>query len=77
MLTGDRPLFNEHEGSKYVRYQNWKLVVAGPDRNWRLFNMANDKSEMNNLAAQHPEKVKQLSGMWDEWALRHHVLPKP
>jgi arylsulfatase A-like enzyme len=77
MLAGDRPLFNEHEGSKYVRYQNWKLVVAGPDRNWRLFDMAKDNSEMKNLAAQHPEKVKQLSGMWDEWALKHHVLPKP
>lgn len=73
----DRPLFNEHEGSKYVRYQNWKLVVAGADRNWRLFNMENDKSEMKNLAVQYPEKVAALSKMWDDWAVKHHVLPKP
>ncbi|MFP5079337.1 arylsulfatase [Pedobacter sp. JCM 36344] len=77
VLTGERPLFNEHEGSKYVRYQNWKLVVAGPDRSWRLFDMKNDKAEMKNLAAQYPEKVAKLTKMWDEWATKHHVLPKP
>ncbi|MBC7567088.1 MAG: sulfatase-like hydrolase/transferase, partial [Pedobacter sp.] len=77
VLTGERPLFNEHEGSKYVRYQNWKLVVAGPDRSWRLFDMKNDKAEMKNLAAQYPEKVVKLTKMWDEWATKHHVLPKP
>jgi arylsulfatase A-like enzyme len=76
-VAGDRALFNEHEGSKYVRYQNWKMVVAGADRSWRLFNMAEDKSEIKNLAAQYPEKVAQLTKMWDEWALKHHVLPKP
>ncbi|MGY4383280.1 arylsulfatase A-like enzyme [Pedobacter sp. UYP24] len=76
-LAVDRPLFNEHEGSKYVRFQNWKLVVAGADKNWRLFNMNNDKSETNNLAAQYPDKVAMLSKLWDDWAAKHHVLPKP
>ncbi len=76
-LAVDRPLFNEHEGSKYVRFQNWKLVVAGADKNWRLFNMNNDKSETNNLAAQYPDKVAALSKLWDDWAIKHHVLPKP
>ncbi|RZK82636.1 MAG: arylsulfatase [Pedobacter sp.] len=75
--AGDRALFNEHEGSKYVRYQNWKLLVAGPDRSWRLFDMNNDRSETKNLASQYPEKVASLSKMWDEWAAKHHVLPKP
>jgi arylsulfatase A-like enzyme len=45
-----RALYNEHEGSKYVRFENWKLVVAGSDRKWRLYNMANDKSEINDVA---------------------------
>jgi arylsulfatase A-like enzyme len=72
-----RAIFNEHEGSKYVRYQNWKLVVAGADRNWRLFNMVNDKSEMNDVAAEYPIVVERLTKMWDQWAVKHHVLPKP
>ncbi|MES2829025.1 MAG: arylsulfatase [Bacteroidota bacterium] len=76
-LNAKRALFNEHEGSKYVRYENWKLVVAGTDKNWRLFDMSNDRTETTNLAAKYPEKVIRLSKMWDEWAVRHQVLPKP
>jgi arylsulfatase A-like enzyme len=57
-----RAIFNEHEGSKYVR---------------RLFNMVNDKSEMNDVAAEYPIVVERLTKMWDQWAVKHHVLPKP
>jgi hypothetical protein len=32
---------------------------------------------MNNLAAQEPERVKDLSAKWEEWAKRTHVFPKP
>lgn len=70
-------LFNEHEGSKYVRMADWKLVVAGPNKKWQLYNLANDKSELNDLAAEYPDKVKTMSALWDEWATKHHVLPKP
>lgn len=76
-LDPNRPIFNEHEGSKYVRYQNWKLVVAGVDKSWRLFDMSNDRAETVNLAAKYPEKVATLTKMWDDWAIKHHVLPKP
>ncbi|WP_256004073.1 arylsulfatase [Pedobacter deserti] len=76
-VEGHTVLCNEHEGSKYVRYNNWKLVVAGPDRKWQLYNMTDDPTELNNLASQHPDKVKAMSAMWDEWAKNHHVLPKP
>lgn len=68
-------LFNEHEGSKYVRSADWKLVVAGPSKKWQLYNLANDKSELNDLEEQYPDKVKTLSAMWDEWASKHHVIP--
>ncbi|WP_285057157.1 arylsulfatase [Pedobacter ginsengisoli] len=74
---GHVALFNEHEGSKYVRVQNWKLVVAGPNKKWQLYDLSRDYSELNDLAAQYPDKVKELSEMWNEWAVKHHVLPKP
>jgi|GEM_PF-4700910 len=32
---------------------------------------------MNNLAAQHPLLVKQLSHAWDEWGAQNHVTPLP
>jgi arylsulfatase A-like enzyme len=51
--------------------------VAGPNKKWQLYNLSEDHSELNDISARYPEKVKQMSDMWDEWAARHHVLPKP
>ena len=73
---GHNILFNEHEGSKYVRQDGWKLVMPKGTRKWSLYNMINDAAEINDLAAQYPDKVKTLSGMWNDWAQQHHVLPK-
>ena len=33
-------------------------------------------AERHNLAAEHPEMLKELIGKWDEWAATHFVLPK-
>jgi len=70
-------LFNEHEGSKYVRQGGWKLVMAGGDQVWHLYDIVKDPTELNDLAAQHPDKVKQLNGLWNKWAEKHHVLARP
>ena len=37
------------------------------ERDWELYNLAEDRSEMNNLATQNPEKAKELSAKWNEW----------
>jgi arylsulfatase len=36
----------------------------------------NDRTEMNDLAAKHPEKVQELRTLWDGWAKRANVLDK-
>lgn len=74
---GHEILFNEHEGSKYVRQNDWKLVMTKEDEKWHLYNLTNDPTELNDLTIQHPDKVKSLIRMWDNWAKKHHVLPKP
>jgi len=74
---GHKTLFNEHEGSKYVRQDAWKLVMAKGDKTWHLYNMASDPTELNDMAMKHPDKVKLLADMWEDWAGKHHVLPKP
>lgn len=74
---GHLALFNEHEGSKYVRQGNLKLVWAQPDNKWHLYDMEWDGSELNDLSDQYPEKIKYLSGLWNDWAKQHNVLPKP
>jgi arylsulfatase len=39
--------------------------------------MAADRTEMNNLAAQYPERVKEMAAQWEAWSKRVGVLPWP
>lgn len=73
-LNRKEPLFWEHESNRAVRDGKWKLV-ADADEPWELYDMAKDRTEMHNLAAKHPEKVKELAAEWDAWAARSDVLP--
>ncbi len=54
-----------HEGHRAVRIGDWKLVAAKGDP-WELYNLADDRTEMDNLVSGYPEKVKQLEGVWQE-----------
>ncbi|MFT4094100.1 MAG: arylsulfatase [Niabella sp.] len=75
--AGHALLFNEHEGSKYVREGAWKLVMPKGAKSWSLYNIMEDQTELNDLSAQYPDKVQSLAGQWNNWAQQHHVLPKP
>jgi len=50
-----------------VRQGDWKLVKAHVNQAPRLHNLAQDPGEQTDLAAQHPDKVKQLQSLWDAW----------
>ncbi|HNX34888.1 MAG TPA: sulfatase-like hydrolase/transferase [Kiritimatiellia bacterium] len=50
-----------------VRQGDWKLVKAHIDQAPRLHNLAQDPGEQTDLAAQNPDKVKQLQALWDAW----------
>ncbi len=49
-----------------VRGGNWKLVKIGSDPP-QLFDLAADISEEKDLAAEKPDKVKQLNNTFDKW----------
>ncbi|UCD29434.1 MAG: sulfatase-like hydrolase/transferase, partial [Planctomycetota bacterium] len=72
--TSDRPLFWEHEGNRAVRLGKWKLVSQRPGK-WELYDLQADRTEMNNLAAELPNKIKELSDLYDRWAERCGVVP--
>ena len=42
---------------------------------WELYDLCSDRSEVNNVADQHPEIVKELSEQWQAWADRVGVIP--
>jgi arylsulfatase len=76
--TFDRanPLFWEHEGNRAVRAGEWKLVSKHSGA-WELYNMSSDRTEMNDLAWQHPDRVVEMEAKWNEWAARVGVAPWP
>ena len=70
-------LFNEHFGSGYVRHEGWKLVRRHQDTSWHLYHIEEDQTELHDLSGQYPEKVQQLDSMWQQWAKKVHVFPRP
>lgn len=54
-----------HEGNRAVRVGDWKLVATKGDA-WELYDLKTDRAEAHNLAAQMPDKVKQLETLWQK-----------
>jgi len=69
------PIFFEHEGNRAVRDGRWKLVAKGPAGRWELYDMDADRTELNDLAAEQPERVAAMAMQWEAWAERTGVLP--
>ena len=73
-LRRERSLYWEHEGNRAIRAGDWKLV-AKENEPWELYNIADDRSELHNLASSQPDRVKALAAEWDAYAARCDVLP--
>ena len=68
------PIFWEHEGNRAVRDGHWKLV-AKAGQPWELYDLQQDRTELQNLAAEMPAKVEDLAAAWEAYAERADVLP--
>jgi arylsulfatase len=55
-----------HENNRALRVGDWKLVSAGKDGPWELYDLSKDRGESHNLANEHPEKVSDLSALWQK-----------
>ncbi len=78
-------------GSRAIYHDGWKAVTFHPvgpmyddglpvnapfdEDVWELYHVAEDFSEMNDLAQQQPEKLKELIDLWWIEARRNNVLP--
>jgi arylsulfatase len=69
-------LYWEHEGNAAVRVGDYKLVRKGGGGAWELYDLVKDRTELNDLAGQMPDKAKELAAKWNAWAERCHVLEK-
>lgn len=82
----ERILTFEHSGHPCIRIGDWKLVsrqVAmlqndlSENAVWELYNVKTDRSETDNLAANFPEKVKEMKAIMLKEFKRTFVLPLP
>ena len=53
-----------HEGNRAVRVGDWKLVAAGRESPWELYDLKVDRCETKDLAMQMPDKVRELAAVW-------------
>ena len=57
-------LWWQHEGNRAFRVGDWKIVAAGKEAAWELYDLKADPTESTNLAETMPEKVKALASGW-------------
>ena len=80
-MFGCRAIY--HEGWKAVTFQpigpalrrRPQLERAVRRRRWELYHVADDPSEIHDLAALHPERLAAMVELWWEEAARNQVLP--
>ena len=53
-----------HEGNRALRIGDRKLVAAGADGVWELYDLATDPTESHDLAASLPDVVREMSARW-------------
>ena len=80
-MFGNRALYHDGWLAATVPPQPpWLMgTVKMPDvltgYKWELYNIADDFSENNDLAAKNPDKLKELQGLFMDEARKYQVLP--
>ncbi|QOR70669.1 arylsulfatase [Ruania alkalisoli] len=69
-----RSMFFEHEGNGAVRSGRWKLVRKY-GQGWELYDLNVDRTEVHDLAAHYPDRVRTMSEAWHTWTERCGVKP--
>jgi arylsulfatase len=59
-------LWWQHEGNQAIRVGDWKLVAAGNDAPWELYDLATDRTETRDVSRQQPKRVRELARRWQE-----------
>ena len=71
-------------GSRAIWHEGWKAVSTHPtisgwsnfnDDTWELYNVEVDRAELHDLAAEHPDKVRELVNLWFSEAGANRCVP--
>jgi len=80
-MLGNRGIYKDGwwAGSRHllpweIDFEKWEK--SDPTKNpWELYDLNSDYSQAHDLAAQHPDKVKELAQLFDSEARRNNVYP--
>ncbi|MDZ8117476.1 arylsulfatase [Pontiella agarivorans] len=64
----DKPVFMEFAGNRAMLDGNWKIAYAKELKRWELFNLSEDRTELNDLSEAYPERLLHMSTQWNAWA---------
>jgi arylsulfatase len=76
-MFGNRAIYHDGWIAATRHSIPWVMAKLPPvaDDVWELYNIDKDFSEADNLAAQNPDKLKELQDLFLSEAKRNHVLP--
>ena len=66
----DRSLYWEHNDHKAARNADWKIVQTRDSEAWQLYNLAADRTELNDLSDEQPDVLRHMITNWQAWARR-------
>ncbi len=80
-MLGSRALY--HDGWKavvfhtpiYINYEGTDTTKPFDDDVWELYHVADDFSEVHDLALTNPDKLEEMKQLWWEEAAKYQVLP--
>ena len=76
-IKREDPIYWEHEGNRAIRIGKWKLVAKGSHGAWQLYDLKEDRSELNDLSEKHPQRAKEMADQWEAWAIEAKAKPWP
>ena len=83
-VPGKRTQFYTMLGQRALYHDGWLLTTVHPPLSswsnfekdeWELFHLETDRAQSTNVAADHPDLVEQLKGLWFYYAGRYNGLP--
>jgi arylsulfatase len=57
-------LYFHHNNNRALRVDHWKLVSAGVDGPWELYDLRNDRAEQKNLVVSESRRASDMAALW-------------
>ena len=76
-MFGNRAIYSNGWLARVIHIIPWQGKPLGKlaEEDWELFNIDEDFSLVNNLAAENPEKLKELKDLFEKEAIANNVYP--